>query len=211
MDKPKFQVISGLRFCRDEETGYYRNGTHQKLAHRYAWEQCCGAIPEGFHVHHIDRDRGNNDISNLLCLSAEDHKQLHIDEDETFQRRAQRAAWFKRRVMPKAKDWHRTEEGRAWHRQHVRNSLAKAWEPVDLNCSVCGARFQAIPRAGSRFCTNKCRAKYRRDSGLDNEVRSCVHCGKDFTCNRFKKTRYCGPTCANRAEPRLPQLRQPPT
>lgn len=196
-----------MRFCRDDDTGYYRSGTHQKLAHRHAWEQHRGPIPDGYHVHHIDRDRGNNDIENLLCLSAEEHKQLHIDEDETFLRRAQRAAWFKRRVIPKAKDWHRTEEGRAWHRAHAAISLAKAREPVDQTCAVCETQFLALARAGPRFCTAKCRAKYRRDMALDDEPRTCPHCGITYAVNRYSKKRYCSKSCSNRAEPRLPQLR----
>ena len=34
-------------------------------------------INEGWHIHHIDADRKNNDISNLIALPAEFHLSLH--------------------------------------------------------------------------------------------------------------------------------------
>jgi hypothetical protein len=207
MEQPKFITLHGIRFCRDEDAGYYRNGTLQKLAHRHVWEVERGPIPEGWHVHHIDRDRGNNDIANLLCLSAEDHQQLHIDEDQTFERRQQRARWFAKNVTPKAVDWHQSEVGRAWHREHARRTLVSAWEQVDQRCSVCHTDFRAIKREGPRFCSSKCRAKWRRMQGVDNVTRSCAYCGGQFIVNRYKPTKYCGGSCSNAAHPRLPRLR----
>ena len=36
--------------------------------HRAVWEHHNGKIPNGYHVHHKDGDRNNNDISNLELL-----------------------------------------------------------------------------------------------------------------------------------------------
>lgn len=41
--------------------------------HRRIWEQKNGPIPEGFHIHHIDGNKENNDISNLECISKGEH------------------------------------------------------------------------------------------------------------------------------------------
>lgn len=35
-------------------------------------------IPEGFDIHHIDEDRNNNDIHNLLLLPSKLHHQYHF-------------------------------------------------------------------------------------------------------------------------------------
>lgn len=35
-------------------------------------------IPKGYAIHHIDRNRENNEISNLLLLPARVHSQLHF-------------------------------------------------------------------------------------------------------------------------------------
>lgn len=50
--------------------------------HRKIWEEANGPIPKdvfgrSYHIHHLDGDIENNDISNLLCLSAKDHYLLH--------------------------------------------------------------------------------------------------------------------------------------
>lgn len=34
-------------------------------------------LPEGYEIHHIDHDPGNNDISNLMLVTPEEHKQIH--------------------------------------------------------------------------------------------------------------------------------------
>ena len=39
-----------------------------------------GEIPKGMQIHHIDGDANNNDINNLICLSAEEHYNIHKDE-----------------------------------------------------------------------------------------------------------------------------------
>lgn len=38
-------------------------------------------IPDGMVVHHIDRDRTNNTLDNLIVLSNEEHAKLHQTED----------------------------------------------------------------------------------------------------------------------------------
>ena len=45
--------------------------------HRVVYESIHGKIPDGYVVHHIDGDRSNNDITNLLALSTGDHMALH--------------------------------------------------------------------------------------------------------------------------------------
>ena len=50
--------------------------------HRKIWEDANGPIPldefgRSYHIHHIDGDPTNNELSNLLCLSPNDHFELH--------------------------------------------------------------------------------------------------------------------------------------
>lgn len=35
-------------------------------------------LPEGFEIHHLDEDKVNNNIGNLIMLSASDHQKLHV-------------------------------------------------------------------------------------------------------------------------------------
>lgn len=60
--------------------GYYQitskihNG---KLLHRLIYESVWGKIPEGYVIHHIDGDKTNNCILNLLIVDKEHHSSLH--------------------------------------------------------------------------------------------------------------------------------------
>jgi hypothetical protein len=58
-------------------------GKKHKLAninYRKIYESYYGKIPKGHHIHHIDGDPFNNDISNLKCVSAEEHSEIHKNE-----------------------------------------------------------------------------------------------------------------------------------
>src|SRR5215469_4924479 len=46
--------------------------------HRAVWMHSNGKIPKGYHIHHIDGNHDNNDITNLQCLSPGDHQRLHM-------------------------------------------------------------------------------------------------------------------------------------
>jgi hypothetical protein len=45
--------------------------------HRHVWECAHGPIPDGYQIHHIDRDRSNNKLWNLAALKPRDHKRAH--------------------------------------------------------------------------------------------------------------------------------------
>ena len=50
---------------------------HRNNPYRKIYEQHYGAIPKGYHIHHIDGNPLNNAIENLQCLSAKDHEKIH--------------------------------------------------------------------------------------------------------------------------------------
>jgi hypothetical protein len=55
------------------------------MNYRKIWENYHGKIPfdsDGrvYDIHHIDGNRKNNDINNLICLSLEDHYKLHLQQ-----------------------------------------------------------------------------------------------------------------------------------
>lgn len=56
-----------------DEAGRYRTF----YRYRWVWMQHHGVIPEGCHIHHIDHDPANDDISNLVMLTGREHHQLH--------------------------------------------------------------------------------------------------------------------------------------
>lgn len=47
------------------------------LAHRALWESERGPIPSGHQIHHINGERQDNRIENLVCVTATEHKRIH--------------------------------------------------------------------------------------------------------------------------------------
>ena len=57
------------------------------MNYRKLWEQTHGSIPKDefgrtYDIHHIDGNRKNNSIDNLICLSLEDHYKIHLKQFE---------------------------------------------------------------------------------------------------------------------------------
>jgi hypothetical protein len=52
-------------------------GTKGKKYHRYIWELYNGKIPEGYVIHHKDRNKLNNSIDNLQLMTESEHSILH--------------------------------------------------------------------------------------------------------------------------------------
>ncbi len=48
--------------------------------YRKIYENQYGKIPKGYHIHHIDGNPFNNEISNLKCVSPEEHSEIHKNE-----------------------------------------------------------------------------------------------------------------------------------
>ena len=64
-------------------TGYptiFINGKNT-LLHRYVWEKHYGKIPEGFQIHHKDKNRHNYSIENLELIERSDHSRHHALEN----------------------------------------------------------------------------------------------------------------------------------
>ena len=52
------------------------DGKTQKsiLCHRFIWECCNDIIPKGYEIDHIDKNKTNNNISNLRCITMQENR-----------------------------------------------------------------------------------------------------------------------------------------
>jgi hypothetical protein len=59
--------------------GYARVKTPEgrRLAHRWAWEQAHGPIPEGMHIHHLCGTRACVNVEHMELVSIHEHGRLH--------------------------------------------------------------------------------------------------------------------------------------
>lgn len=200
----KYQESHGERFVRDNRTNYfysiarYGEKNSRKAMHRRIWELENGKIPDNMHVHHKDGDRCNNDIKNLELLSPSEHMKRHNEkwrnDQELIEKKRNN---LKNNVLPKAVEWHKSEEGRKWHSEQYEKTKDRLHATEKLSCIQCHTSFDG-KKNKYKFCSNKCKSKWRRESGLDDEIRQCVFCSKSFEINRYSKTITCSRSCSSK-------------
>lgn len=187
MNAPKYITYNGIKFCRDDKTGYYLNSTIRKRLHRYVWEQEVGSIPKGCHIHHIDGNKANNDLSNLAIMTSSGHQRLHGQEQD----RKERQREIVKKATEAARAWHGSPEGKRWHSEHMRGFKHPR---VEMTCEQCGKAYPGTK--GQRFCSNVCKSAWRRAQGIDSEERICEICGKPFTApSKYSSSRFCSVEC----------------
>ena len=192
----KYQYFDGVKFTMDEKTGYYLNSSIRKRMHRYVWEYYNGEIPEGYQIHHIDKDKSNNDISNLELIPFSEHARLH-NKEKAITRHAEIIQNMAENVLPKAIEWHKSDEGRQWHSKKAKSQM-KNREYKTFTCEECGNSFESKALQIPKYCCAACKSKARRNSGIDDEIRICKICGEQFKTNKYKKITTCGRSCANK-------------
>lgn len=188
-------VFDGYYFRRDKKTGYYLSsqkidGKRRRL-HIYVWEKTNGTIPNGFHVHHIDCNKTNNELENLKLLSAKEHSSLHGTELITEEQKRKRKENILINATPVAKEWHKSKSGSDWHKHHYEDMKEKLYEKKEFSCEYCGKPFIAVCNGHNKFCSNNCKSAYRRKSGIDNITKVCTLCGGEYIANKYSKTKYC--------------------
>lgn len=50
--------------------------------YRRLYEQAHGPIPKGYHIHHKDGNHSNNDLSNLIAITAKEHYDIHFSQGD---------------------------------------------------------------------------------------------------------------------------------
>lgn len=183
-----YKLYKGERyFC----FGKWKKGSDRM--HRDVWEFYNGKIPKGFEIHHKDENTYNNKIENLELLSQEEHYEKHKDD---FIKKVTSEEHKKHleEIRELTKEWHASEDGIKWHREHaIKNNFGKPDLPIK-KCKQCECDFK--PKTYTQeFCSNKCKTKHRRLSGIDDIKKECIVCGCEFTGNKYSKTQTCGHKC----------------
>lgn len=167
--KVQVLIIDGkvLQFHKNYKHGYWVNNTFGLRLHREKVRLELGltkAQMKGLDVHHLDRNRDNNDITNLQLMTKTEHTKLHAAED---------GKELSEHKLPKPKY-------------------------IKKICEWCGEEYKSSSNVAykQRFCSAKCKARYRRANGLNNTVRICKNCGKEFICDICSRTQFCSRHCA---------------
>jgi ribosomal protein L37AE/L43A len=150
-----FVEYKGEKYYRDKRDGYYKTSRTRGrlLLHRTIWEdEHEQVVPPGWHVHHIDHDRGNNDGANLAALPAGDHHRKHITEDGP---RGAFADPFGVRSAKRKDEWRQRK-------------------PRKYTCAECGSEYTSRSNKPTFYCSRQCcdRAMHRRRAERARERRA---------------------------------------
>ena len=182
------QEFNGLRYWA-RVSKYYSRSTRRggaRRLHRDVWEYHNGPIPKGYHVHHKDTDRKNNQPDNLELRPASKHLSHHGKQGD-------HANWVAAQQRGAAL-WHGSEEGKEWHKeQYEKHCKAVLHKKVEHTCVVCGEKFMA--QAGAKTCSRRCRAKLERGRDSYRVEKTCATCGEKFMAPRFSRQKNCSREC----------------
>lgn len=184
--KPMF-IFQGIPYYIGD--GYYRNYQGQ-LLHRVIWSHHYGEIPKGMNIHHIDHNPLNNDINNLVMMTLSEHRSHHFHES---------VSKGNKKILAFIED------------AKARNkSLAGTLrQKSPAICSWCGKTYEAdLQHIRLNLCSNSCRKKSYRASGMDSCTYACVICGTDFIASKCKVTKTCGPACLSQLRKQIAGLKK---
>ena len=182
------QEFNGKTYKLFSKEKYFSN-QHTRL-HRKVWEYYNGTIPKGYHIHHKDDNRSNNQIENLDILPSSEHLSMHSKRPERI---ATSRESIKKAILAAPK-WHMSKSGNKWHKEHYQK-IGKhiLHQRVNKVCAECNQEYQGTLNPRNRFCSNKC--KQRHYWKTEREDRTCAFCGKKFNCARLARSTVCNASC----------------
>lgn len=185
----------GRKFFCDKKTNYWMSTTSPRIrAHQWVWINHHGNPPKGYHIHHRNNDKSDNRIENLELIHGARHLSYHMVHHMSDPIKKNKQKEHIEKIRPLTKAWHASDEGKAWHRYHALKNNFGNWEPKEYDCQQCGTKYfsKQISKKHTKFCSNKCKSKWRRHSKIDDVEKQCVYCKKIFTCNKYSKYIGCG-------------------
>ncbi len=173
----EYRLMGGKRRYYLSQSSTNEGRRHAKGLHVAVWEFYSGqTVPPGCDIHHKDGNPFNNEYSNLECVPRSKHHSEHSAKNPYNGSEAQREHLDSVREL--AAQWHRSPEGREWHKGHYPESLGKI-QPRECTCRMCGKPFTAR-NAKAYYCSHNCEVKYSYRAHKREVDRVCAFCGKPF-------------------------------
>jgi hypothetical protein len=151
-----YLIIDKNKFYKDRR-GYYYSPSNGYL-HRFLWEKFNNKkIPSGFHIHHVDGNKENNTIGNLVIVSKKKHLSQH----------------YYGSIGEIMKSWHKSKNGKSWHKQRAVAFFAKR-KKILKKCQHCGVKYWS-KGTYSKNCNSKCAQLYCYYKKKEkNNVKKCI-------------------------------------
>lgn len=144
-------------------------------------------IEKGFEIHHVDGNTFNNSPENLECISRNEHR-------KTVNLKTENVRIHLNKIRHLTVAWHRSDEGRKWHRENAKKTLLKI-KKKEFECAFCKSKFMA-KNTKARFCKRSCDTKWRYYNVNLLKVIVCVICKNEFNTKTYKsRKRTCSTEC----------------
>lgn len=202
----KHQRFLGISFRKRKEGHYF---TPMLSIYRFVWLYYYGEVPERTIIHHIDHNKDNNDISNLVPMFPENHRKHHAKDGHKQPLKAvltcsicgktyQGFYTGQNKYCPDCRKKRERERARA-KRQPKPPKPPKP--PRVRQCVVCGKQFELKPTEsflkGRKTCSDECLIQLCGYAKTVDRRRICEVCGKPF--ERFhKQQKTCSPECGKK-------------
>lgn len=162
------QEFNGVKYKKNERGYYVTKSLPRRKMHRDVWEFYKGPIPEGYVVHHKDEDKGNNEISNLQCISASLHAKLH--------------SAFK------------TKNPKAQYTKPKYTKLVGAVYDKENTCAICEQKFKICKYTKTqKYCSRTCANKAKHDKYKIEHT--CAVCRSVFLGRNWVVRKTCSAEC----------------
>ena len=122
--------------------------------HEAVWRFHFGDIPEGYVIHHRNRDKADNRIENLQLMTNEEHRAWHNQHDKISYRCDYCGKEIEKSVTGRSGKLHFCS-GQCWGRYIAENKLYHE----EHNCVICGKKFSSLKYSKTKTCSPECRSK----------------------------------------------------
>lgn len=165
---------------------------HAKI-YRRIYEQTYGPIPAGHDIHHKDGDPFNNDPSNLIALTPEEHYNIHLQQGDYrsasmiakrihYALSSEQLSEIARlSVLEQIKNGKHNLSNPILRQQYVDKQMQEGTHPflrsdIQSNNGIKGAAASRAKRT-TRFLSDNPNSK----------LKTCEHCGKEVTAPVYGK------------------------
>lgn len=191
---PAWFEFNGHRYHRNARAKYYYDPTGN-LLHRAVWAATHGHIPDGHEVHHLNTNRDDNRLSNLVLLTEEEHQEHHAAMVRLPELPSRPCAVCGTEFRPRATAAHvvccslSCGAKKAAQTRRERGNYGKRTSSTVV-CKQCGVAF-ASKATNAAVCSDQCREDRKRarntgdasyKPGLYRQLvtKTCGVCGRKF-------------------------------
>lgn len=151
---PEHVFFNGRKYSHKSD-GYWRatDGSRKPL-HVAIWEAANGKVPDGYEIHHVDRNKDNNALENLQCLSIAEHRRLHvkINRDKGILSPPK----YKTICAECGKEFLATVKHGKFCSRECKGKWSYSKGVVTRICVACGKEFKTSRYGKAQYCSPKC-------------------------------------------------------